>query len=66
MRSVPLPESVDPDRAKASFEGGTLEVVIPKVSLTMPKKVAIAARKEAAATKGGTKKARKGGEAAAR
>jgi HSP20 family protein len=40
-RSLTLPEGVDPDAVKATFEKGVLEVQIPKPEQRRPKKVAI-------------------------
>ena len=45
MRSIPLPENVDVDKVEASFSQGTLELTVPKMALTQPKKVAISAKK---------------------
>ena len=41
-RSLTLPEGVDPDSVKASFDRGVLEVRIPKPEQRKPRKVAIA------------------------
>ena len=40
-RSLTLPEGVDPDGVKASFEHGVLEVHVPKPEAKKPRKVAI-------------------------
>jgi HSP20 family protein len=40
-RSLTLPEGVDPDAVKASFDSGVLEVRIPKPEQRKPRKVAI-------------------------
>ncbi len=40
-RSLTLPEGVDPDAVKASFDRGVLEVRIPKPEERKPRKVAI-------------------------
>jgi HSP20 family protein len=40
-RSLTLPEGVDPDAVKASFERGVLEVRVPKPEAKKPRKVAI-------------------------
>jgi HSP20 family protein len=40
-RSLTLPEGVDPERIKASFDRGVLEVRIPKPEERKPRKVAI-------------------------
>jgi HSP20 family protein len=40
-RSLTLPEGVDPEAVKASFEHGVLEVRIPKPEQRKPRKVAI-------------------------
>jgi HSP20 family protein len=41
-RSLTLPEGVDPEAVKASFDRGVLEVRIPKPEQRKPRKVAIA------------------------
>jgi HSP20 family protein len=40
-RSLTLPEGVDPDAVKASFDRGVLEIRIPKPEERKPRKVAI-------------------------
>jgi HSP20 family protein len=40
-RSLTLPDGVDPDKVKASFDRGVLEVQIPKPELRKPHKVEI-------------------------
>jgi len=40
-RSLTLPEGIDPDSVKASFEHGVLEVRVPKPEAKKPRKVAI-------------------------
>ncbi len=45
MRSIPLPENVDAGNVEANFEDGMLEVTVPKMALTQPKKVAITSGK---------------------
>src|SRR5437660_2683593 len=40
-RSLTLPEGVDPERVKASFDRGVLEVRVPKPEARKPRKVAI-------------------------
>lgn len=40
-RSLTLPEGVDPEKIKASFDSGVLEVRIPKPEERKPRKVAI-------------------------
>ncbi len=42
-RSLTLPEGVDPERVKASFDRGVLEVRIPKPEQRKPRKVTISA-----------------------
>ena len=49
MRAIPLPENVDPDSVEANFDDGMLEVTIPKMALTAPKKIAISGKKGARA-----------------
>lgn len=46
-RSLTLPEGVDPDRVRASFDKGVLEVRIPKPEQRKPRKVTISAGGEA-------------------
>lgn len=41
MRSIPLPNSVDGTKAKASFENGVLCVEMPKRTETKPKQISI-------------------------
>lgn len=50
MRSIPLPENVDADKVKANFEDGMLEVMVPKMALSQPKRVAIGSGKRSKAT----------------
>jgi len=54
-RSLTLPEGVDPDKVRASFDRGVLEVRIPKPEERKPRKVTISA--------GGAEKAIEGAEA---
>ena len=42
-RSLTLPEGVDPERVRASFDRGVLEVRIPKPEQRKPRKVTISA-----------------------
>jgi HSP20 family protein len=49
-RSLTLPEGVDPERVRASFDRGVLEVRIPKPEQRKPRKVTISAAGEPAAT----------------
>jgi HSP20 family protein len=49
-RSLTLPEGVDPERVKASFDRGVLEVKIPKPEQRKPRKVTISAGGGAAKT----------------
>jgi HSP20 family protein len=42
-RSLTLPEGVDPEQVKASFDKGVLEVEIPKPEQRKPRKVTISA-----------------------
>jgi HSP20 family protein len=41
VRSVVLPESVEGDKAKATFEAGVLTLAIPKHEAAKPKKIAV-------------------------
>jgi HSP20 family protein len=49
-RSLTLPEGVDPESVKASFDRGVLEVRIPKPEAKKPRKVAISVGGSAAKT----------------
>ena len=40
-RVIPLPSDVDPDKAKASFKDGVLEIRLPKRRATQEKKITI-------------------------
>ena len=50
-RSIPLPSNVDADKIEASFEGGVLEVALPKSAKVKPKKIAVSAKKATKSTK---------------
>jgi len=50
-RSVALPSSVDAKKIEANYEDGVLEVSLPKAPEVKAKKVAVTARKSAAAKK---------------
>ena len=58
-RQILLPEGVNPDDIRATYEGGILEVVVPRAAeLSAPKRIAIEAaggRRKALTTKGGKK-----------
>ncbi len=49
-RSLTLPEGVDPERVRANFDRGVLEVRIPKPEQRKPRKVTISAGGETAKT----------------
>lgn len=51
-RSLTLPEGIDPDQVRASFDRGVLEVRIPKPEQRKPRKVTISAGGAAAKTIG--------------
>ena len=51
-RSLTLPEGVDPETVKASFDRGVLEVRVPKPEQRKPRKVAISVGGEAPAIEG--------------
>ena len=51
-RSLTLPEGVDPQRIKASFDRGVLEVRIPKPEERKPRKVAISVGEQPQAIEG--------------
>jgi HSP20 family protein len=53
-RSLTLPEGVDPEKVKASFDRGVLEVRIPKPEQRKPRKVTISAGGGASNTVEGT------------
>lgn len=42
-RTVDLPQDIDPDKVKASYKLGILEIVLPKAAASLPKKVEILA-----------------------
>ena len=46
-RSIPLPSNVDANKIEASFDGGVLEVALPKSAKIKPKKIAVSAKKKA-------------------
>jgi HSP20 family protein len=48
-RSLTLPEGVDPERVRASFDRGVLEVRVPKPEQRKPRRVTISAAGERAA-----------------
>ncbi len=51
-RSLTLPEGVDPDAVKASFDRGVLEVRVPKPEQRKPRKVSISVGGESPAIEG--------------
>ncbi len=51
-RSLTLPEGVDPEKIKASFDRGVLEVRIPKPEERKPRKVAISVGEQPQAIEG--------------
>jgi len=46
-RSIPFPSNVDANKIEASFDGGVLEVALPKSAKIKPKKIAVSAKKKA-------------------
>jgi HSP20 family protein len=54
-RSLTLPEGVDPDSVKASFDKGVLEVRIPKPEQRKPRRVAISVGGSAPVIEGDSK-----------
>jgi HSP20 family protein len=40
-RTVTLPQQVDPDAVQAAYRNGVLEVVLPRVAESQPRKIAI-------------------------
>jgi len=47
IRSLPLPSNVNADKITATYEGGVLEISLPKVAEIKPKKVRVSAKKKA-------------------
>jgi HSP20 family protein len=47
-RLIPLPSTVDASKIEASYEGGVLEVTLPKAAKVKPKKVAVSTKKKPA------------------
>jgi HSP20 family protein len=45
-RSIPLPSTVDASKIEASYEGGVLEVTLPKTAEVKPKKISVSAKKK--------------------
>ena len=45
FRSIALPSNVDTEKIEASYEGGILEVSLPKAAEVKPKKIAVSAKK---------------------
>ena len=41
-RSIALPQTIDEDNIKATYESGVLEVSVPKAEIARPKKIAVA------------------------
>jgi HSP20 family protein len=54
-RSLVLPEGVDPDSIDARFDGGVLEVSVPKPEQHKPRRVAIKVGEKASVTEGGAR-----------
>jgi len=50
-RSIALPSTVDASKIKADYEGGILEVSLPKAPEVKPKKIAVSAKKKEKAGK---------------
>jgi len=48
LRSIALPSTVDAKKIEASYEGGVLEVSLPKAAEVKPKKISISAKKKEA------------------
>jgi HSP20 family protein len=63
-RSLTLPDGVDPDRVRASFDKGVLEVHIPKPEQRKPRKVTISAGGKAPNTIEGSEHAEPAGQGA--
>ena len=61
-RSLTLPEGVDPDAVKASFDRGVLEVRVPKPEQRKPRKVTISAGAGAPKTIEGAETGSKGSD----
>lgn len=45
FRSISLPSKVDAENIAASYEGGILEISLPKAAEVKPKKIAVSAKK---------------------
>jgi HSP20 family protein len=41
QRSIPLPNAVEPEKVKASFKGGVLEIEMPKKEEAKPKQIKV-------------------------
>jgi HSP20 family protein len=63
-RSLTLPEGIDPDRVRASFDKGVLEISIPKPEQRKPRKVTISAGGGASNTIEGAEHTEAAGQAA--
>jgi HSP20 family protein len=46
FRSIALPSNVDAKKIEASYEGGVLEVNLPKAAEVKPKKISVSAKKK--------------------
>jgi len=51
FRSIALPSNVDDEKIEASYEGGVLEVNLPKAAEVKPKKISVSAKKKEKASK---------------
>jgi len=61
VRSIRLPEVVDPDGVKASFENGVLRLVFPKSEQSKPRRIAINGTVARAAESNGQQATNSGG-----
>lgn len=50
-RSLTIPSNVDPDSIEANFDKGVLEITLPKIAESKPKKVRVSARKKESTVK---------------
>jgi len=51
FRSIALPSTVDAKKIEASYEGGVLEVSLPKAAEVKPKKILVSAKRKEKASK---------------
>ncbi len=59
FRSIALPSDVDAEKIEASYEGGVLEVNLPKAAGVKPKKITVTTRKQVASSEKPARRKRK-------